>query len=205
MSVGAQGSTGHETTNTWEKLFSSMTGRNRQNSNTRSEGQTSSTETQQAPAWARAGSKSAFQTDTRDEGMGRDFLTGLLAAPYSGEGNRFSDAIDHMFSGQLAKARTGNASNTGVARQGFREGEALAGARRDSVTQGMQAAMGILGDTDPMQHLLFAQSNAPRTTTGTSFATEIADILSHMSQTTRANNKAGSKSKGKTSTYGAST
>lgn len=110
---------------------------------------------------------------TADEGIARDFLTALIQDPYrnattgeaGGAGGRFGDSINRLFQGQLAKARSGpDIFGQGVARRGFREGEAMASAQDMLIGQGTNAANSLLTNANPLSALNFVSSVAPKKT-----------------------------------------
>lgn len=151
MSAGYSSASGKESTQqnqtsqtTGERLFDSMT-----------------TQSVAVPKWAKKQNRAMSGMRAEDEGTARDFLTALLSDPYSGGGNRFSDAISHSFDTQLARARTGDTSKTGVAKQGFREAGALAQAQRDSIAQGLSSAVSLLTGPNADTNIAAARSFAP--------------------------------------------
>lgn len=126
------------------------------------------TSTTALPRWARLGAKQNYESDLSASGTAKDFLTSLLTQTYGGDGSggggKFGAAIDQMFAGQLAKARTGDATQTGVARQGFREGEGLAQAENDVLGLGTNAAVSLLDKANPNNSLGLIGAFAPKTT-----------------------------------------
>jgi hypothetical protein len=111
-----------------------------------------------APQWARQGGQGLFNRDVASTGVAQDFLTSLMSDPYGASGGgRFAPAIKHMFDSALSGARSGaDVSGMGAARQGFREGEALAGAQRDVLGLGTGAANSMLSNVNPQNALNFA-------------------------------------------------
>lgn len=112
--------------------------------------------------WAKQLNRRETKDRTLDSGMARDFLTGLLQDPYSGDSsNRFSSAISHLLDYNLARARTGDSAHMGAARQGFREAEAVASAQRDAIGQGISSAVALLSGANPYEGLRLQRDVSP--------------------------------------------
>lgn len=121
------------------------------------------------PQYAQAGEKSEFTGDLASAGMARDFLSSLLGNPYGSTGagapvggGQFAPAINQMFASQLAKAKTGNASSAGEARQGFAQGDAIAQAQNDLLGLGTNAANSLLTNANPNSALSLIGAFAPK-------------------------------------------
>lgn len=165
-SVGTDSSTGYSTgqsqTKGWQQQKQATTYSN------------DSVQSTNVPLWARALNKEIATGSAADSSQARDFLTGLLSNPYdqSSPHNRFADAISRNFAYQLAQAR-GGTSQTGIAKQGFREGAALSNAQDQSIGQGITAANSLLTNANPMAALDWERLIAPvsNKSTGTALTT----------------------------------
>jgi hypothetical protein len=161
MSAGVSNSKGRETTDTASRGSSKQKSWQLQDSDTTYDN-TSTTQTN-VPKWAKQLNRNIATERAEDERGSRDFLSALLTDPYdtSGPQNRYGAAIGRLFDTKLAEAR-GGTSNTGVARQGFREGAALAGAQDMAIGQGVNAANSLLVNANPLAALEWERLVAPQ-------------------------------------------
>jgi len=142
---------------------SNQHGTGSQNNNSNSVG----TSTTQLPSWATNLNKNFTGANAQASGMGRDFLTSLLSNPYgkSAGGTPFGSAINNMFDSQIARAKTGNASQAGLARQGFMQGDALAQAQNNLLGEGTSAANSLMSGASPYPGLNYTAMTSPHDTT----------------------------------------
>jgi len=202
MSAGVSNSKGTEVTDT------NSVGQRKGNSWTQGQQDTAfnntSTSQTNVPAWARTLNKNIAQGRASDEGDARGFLNSLLHDPYDAgnEGqNRFGAAIGRLFDYNLAKARGGTSQN-GVARQGFREGAALAGAQDAAIGQGVTAANSLLTNANPLAALEWERLVAPqvRNDSGTATTDTMQHTLSR--EDTKGQETANTRMSGQNSGYG---
>lgn len=163
MSAGVSNSKGNESTNSASRGGQKTKGWSLQDQHSVFDN-TSTTQTD-VPQWAKQMNKQIAMGRAEDERGSRDFLSSLLTDPYDTTGapqNRYGAAIGRLFDTQLARARGGTSQN-GVARQGFREGAALAGAQDSAITQGVGAANSLLVNANPLAALEWSRLVAPQT------------------------------------------
>lgn len=164
MSAGVSNSKGNENTNTQSSGSSKQ--KSWQLQDTNQTFNTSGTQTTNVPAWARKLNRNIAEGRAEDERGSRDFLSALLTDPYdtTQPQNRYAQAIGRMFDYQLARAK-GGTSQSGVAKEGFREGAALAGAQDQAIQQGVGAANSLLVNANPLAALDWERLVAPVSTT----------------------------------------
>lgn len=200
MSAGVSNSKGKEVTNQTSsgsrKGTSSTTGGSDVTFNNASTG----FEQTQVPEYAQKLNKRILFERVGDESNARDFLSSLLSDPYSGgtSSNRYGDAINRLFDTQLARARTGDASSKGIAKQGFREAAALTGAQDAAIAQGTGAANSLLTNASPLANLDWARLMAPKATSSTAGGT--ANTLTN--QLTKSNDITSGVQQGTTNSTG---
>ena len=201
MSAGVSNSKGNESTK--GRSTGTRKGEQYQTQNTQTSFDNTSRTTTEVPQWARLMNRNIAEGRAESERGSRDFLESLLTDPYdtSQPQNRFGAAINRLFDYNLARARGGTGQN-GVARQGFREGAALAGAQDAAIGQGVGAATSLLQNANPMAALEWQRLIAP--TTRQDSGTASSDTFGHTTtdEVTRGREQSATSMTGRNSGYG---
>lgn len=202
MSGGTSGSSGTESSNTNSR--GTRTGTSLQDSNQHTVFSNTTTGQTKAPLWSQTGNRALFNDRASASGEATDFLTGLLSNPLdeTQPKNRYSRALDDLFSSQLTRARSGDAQSLGIGKQAIREAAALTGAQTSAINTGASAANSLLTNASPYASLDFARLISPNVAQSTGGANTVGKTQTQSDEVTTGQQQTQGQSSGSNSGFG---
>lgn len=202
MSAGTSNSSGTDTTNT--KSTGTLVGSQTSNTNQNTQFNNTGVAQTKVPTYATNDNKTLLAQNMGANSNAVDFLTGLLSNPLdtTAPKNRYSTALDNLFSTELTKARSGDSQNVGNAKQGQREAAALTDAQTAAIGTGTTAAQSLLTGANPEDQLNFARLIAPQVTNNAGTANTVGKTNTTTQQATTGTQNTNENSSGSNSGFG---